>query len=282
QWRRFAQHPRLSRLSRRRLHGHGATHPRPAGPLARLPCRAAGQLAHRLAPSGRARLHGAGGAAAHTRRYRGRECMAGLSTRRGTLHTGRNRLLLSSSRVRKRPASPGHASMTKRLFSLRGLRRTLALALLCTSAAAAAPSADEQIETGRYLAVAANCAGCHTAAGGEPYAGGTPLSTDFGVFYGPNITPSQSHGIGAWTADDFWQALHHGVAPDGSALYPAFPYPQYTQLTRADSDALYAYLMSQPAVDQSNTPHALRFPYDQRWLLSVWRALYFKPGGLEP
>ena len=172
--------------------------------------------------------------------------------------------------------------MTKRLFSLRRLRRTLALALLCTSAAAAAASADEQIETGRYLAVAANCAGCHTAAGGEPYAGGTPLSTDFGVFYGPNITPSQSHGIGAWTADDFWQALHQGVAPDGSALYPAFPYPQYTQLTRADSDALYAYLMSQPAVDQPNTPHALRFPYDQRWLLSVWRALYFKPGGLEP
>lgn len=160
---------------------------------------------------------------------------------------------------------------------------TLAAVVSATSAAAPdSPRADDQIETGRYLAIAANCAGCHTARPNAPYAGGTALPTGFGTFYGPNITPSKEHGIGTWSADDFWQAMHLGKAPDGSPLYPAFPYPQYTAMSRADSDALYAYLMSLPAIDTPSRPHELRFPYDQRWLLSAWRALYFKPGQATP
>ena len=140
----------------------------------------------------------------------------------------------------------------------------------------------EQLEVGRYLTLAANCAGCHTAANGQPLAGGTPLSTDFGTLYGPNITPSLEHGIGKWTADDFWNAMHHGKSPDGKSLYPAFPYPQYTRMTRADTDAIYDYLLSQPAVDTPSRPHDLRFPYTQRSLLTLWRAAYFEPGTLEP
>ena len=143
-------------------------------------------------------------------------------------------------------------------------------------------SAEEQIEIGRYLALAGNCMGCHTVPDGEHFAGGTPISTDFGTLYGPNITPSTEHGIGAWTADDFWNAMHDGKAPDGTPLYPAFPYPQYTHMTRSDTDAIYAYLLSLPAFDTPRRPHDLDFPYNQRRLLTLWRAVYFEPGTLEP
>lgn len=184
--------------------------------------------------------------------------------------------------------------MTRALL-LGGLLQVLAPLLLGASIAhhtawAAAPThrpdaaapAEEQLETGRYLTLAANCAGCHTVPGGKPFAGGTPMRTAFGTLYGPNITPSRANGIGTWTADDFWNAMHNGKAPDGTLLYPAFPYPQYTRMTRADTDAIHAYLMSQPAADTPSRPHELRFPYDQRWLLTLWRAMYFEPGALEP
>lgn len=141
---------------------------------------------------------------------------------------------------------------------------------------------EEQIQIGRYLTLAGNCIGCHTVTNGERFAGGTPILTDFGTLYGPNITPSQKHGIGSWTADDFWNALHNGKAPDGTPFYPAFPYPQYTHMTRSDTDAVYAYLMSQPAVDTPSRDHELRFPYNQRRLLTLWRAVYFEPSTLEP
>ncbi len=40
----------------------------------------------------------------------------------------------------------------------------------------------EQVRRGEYLARAGNCMGCHTARGGEPYAGGRKLNTPFGEF----------------------------------------------------------------------------------------------------
>lgn len=150
-----------------------------------------------------------------------------------------------------------------------------------TGPAAAAADAATLLERGRYLALAGNCMACHTSRGGKALAGGTPIPTPFGTVYGPNITPDEQTGIGAWTADDFWQALHNGKSRDGTLLYPAFPYTEYTRVTRADSDALYAYLRSVPAVSQANRPPELEFPYDQRALLAAWRALYFKPGVLE-
>ena len=137
------------------------------------------------------------------------------------------------------------------------------------------------IERGRYLALAGNCMACHTSRGGKALAGGTPIPTPFGTVYGPNITPDEKTGIGTWTADDFWQALHNGKSKDGTLLYPAFPYTEYTRVTRADADALYAYLRSVPPVSQPNRPPDMAFPYDQRALLAAWRALYFKPGVQE-
>jgi mono/diheme cytochrome c family protein len=97
-----------------------------------------------------------------------------------------------------------------------------------------------------------------------------------------NLTPDTATGIGAWSADEFWRALHNGRARDGRLLYPAFPYPNYTRVSREDSDAIHAYLQSLPAVSRANTPHALQFPFDQQAALAVWRALYFRPERPKP
>lgn len=145
-----------------------------------------------------------------------------------------------------------------------------------------APATPEQIERGRYLALAGNCAACHTARGGVPYAGGLGIPTPFGTVYASNLTPARDTGIGSWNAAHFWRALHNGRSKDGRLLYPAFPYPSYTQLTRADADALFAYLKSLPPVERPNRPHELRFPYDSQLALGAWRALYFRPGTFEP
>lgn len=144
------------------------------------------------------------------------------------------------------------------------------------------PATAEQVARGAYLARAGNCAACHTARGGAAYAGGTAIPTPFGTIYGSNLTPDPTHGLGAWNSTEFWRALHHGRSRDGRLLLPAFPYTEFTQITRADSDALFAYLRSLPAVAEPNRPHALRWPYDQQAALALWRALYFRAGEYQP
>ncbi|MDM0111879.1 cytochrome c [Variovorax sp. J22R133] len=139
-----------------------------------------------------------------------------------------------------------------------------------------------QIERGRYLALAGNCAGCHTTRGGKPYAGGLGISTPFGTIYSSNLTPDEKNGIGGWSVDYFWRAMHNGRSRDGHLLYPAFPYPNFTKVTREDSDAIYAWLRTLPSDPRQNTPHALRFPYNTQLALAVWRALSFTPGAFEP
>ena len=134
------------------------------------------------------------------------------------------------------------------------------------------------VAQGAYLARVGNCMACHTAQGGAPWAGGRGIETPFGVVYSPNLTPDPATGLGAWTSAEFWRAMHHGRSKDGRLLYPAFPYPSYTQVTREDSDAIYAYLQSLKPVAQANQAHALRFPYSTQAALGVWRALFFAPG----
>ncbi len=147
--------------------------------------------------------------------------------------------------------------------------------------AAFAPS-DSLIARGAYLARAGNCMTCHTARGGASYAGGLGMATPFGTVFTSNLTPDANTGIGSWSPAHFWRALHNGRSKSGRLLYPAFPYTSYTQVTREDSDAMFAYLRSLPAVNQSNRPHALRFPFNSQAALAVWRALYFKPGVYQP
>lgn len=142
---------------------------------------------------------------------------------------------------------------------------------------AAAPE-PEMVQRGAYLAKAGNCAACHTARGSPAFAGGKGMVTPFGTVFASNITPDAETGIGKWSADHFWRAMHHGRSRDGRLLYPAFPYPDYTLVTREDSDALYAFLRSQPAAREPNRQHDLRFPYNSQLSLAVWRALFFSPG----
>ncbi|MEX8192306.1 c-type cytochrome [Comamonas guangdongensis] len=143
------------------------------------------------------------------------------------------------------------------------------------------PASQQLIERGRYLALAGNCAGCHTERGGAAYAGGRSISTPFGIIYTSNLTPDPRAGIGLWSADHFWRAMHNGRSRDGRLLYPAFPYTSYTQVTREDSDAIYAWLQTLPPVSQGNRAHALDFPYNTQAALAVWRALFFRPGAYE-
>ena len=153
---------------------------------------------------------------------------------------------------------------------------------LMTSTQVLADSTGDLTRRGEYLALAGNCMGCHTTRGGLPYAGGRKLDTPFGQFVTPNITPDNETGIGRWNAEDFWQALHHGKSKDGRYLYPAFPYTEYTKVTRQDADAIFAYLRSLPAVAQSNLSHTIRSPYDNQSLLYLWRTWYFKEGVYQP
>ncbi len=142
----------------------------------------------------------------------------------------------------------------------------------------ASPAGAAEVERGRYLARAGNCIACHTQPGQAPYAGGRPIGTPFGEVFSTNLTPDLETGLGAWTAGEFWRAMHHGRSRDGRLLYPAFPYTSYTRVSRRDSDAIFAYLQSLAPVRAPRQEPALSFPYDTQLALRAWRALYFRPG----
>lgn len=150
-----------------------------------------------------------------------------------------------------------------------------------TASMQALPLADRQAR-GAYLARVGNCAGCHTAPGGVPLAGGRAIPTPFGTVYSSNLTPDAETGLGRWSPDDFWRALHEGRSRDGRLLSPAFPYTSYTLLTRADSDALLSHLQAQAPVTAAPRPPALRWPYGTQPALAVWRALFFRPATFTP
>ncbi|HEX5304845.1 MAG TPA: cytochrome c [Dyella sp.] len=138
------------------------------------------------------------------------------------------------------------------------------------------------IARGKYLATVGDCAACHTQRGGAPFAGGHQVPTPFGNIPTPNITPDDETGLGRWSFADFWQALHAGKGRHGEFLYPAFPYTSYTQTTRDDALAMFAYLKSLTPVHQPTKPLGLRFPYSVRGVLGAWRALYFREGVYQP
>jgi mono/diheme cytochrome c family protein len=130
------------------------------------------------------------------------------------------------------------------------------------------------VARGKYLTQAADCVVCHSVSGGQPYAGGLAIPTQFGVLYSPNITGDRETGIGAWTDAQFLRAMHEGVGHHGERLYPAFPYESYTLMTDSDVLAIKAYLLSLPAVRYAPPPTQLKFPFNQRWLMAFWSAFY--------
>ncbi len=155
--------------------------------------------------------------------------------------------------------------------------------LLAVSAAAGADSIRSgSASRGEYLAHIGDCVACHTEHGGAPFAGGFAIPTPFGTLYSPNITPDKTTGIGTWSAAQFYDMLHTGRGKDGTLLYPAMPFPAYTEITRKDSNEIFEYLQSLRPILQVNRENELRFPYNNRSLLYGWRLLYFKEGAFVP
>ncbi len=145
--------------------------------------------------------------------------------------------------------------------------------------AAAAPAAvPPEVERGRYLAAVGDCVACHTVPGGARYAGGRPLQTPFGTVLSANLTPDEETGIGRYTPDTFYRALHEGIDREGRHLYPAFPYNYYTKVSRTDSDALFAYFRSLPPVKHAVDRNQLSFPFNIRGLMAVWNWMFLDAG----
>ncbi len=132
-----------------------------------------------------------------------------------------------------------------------------------------------QLRRGQYLVAAGDCMSCHLREGGEPLAGGLGLKTPFGVIYSPNITSDKETGIGNWTGDQFYRAMHDGIDDEGKNLYPAFPYPWFRRVSREDDDAILAFLKTTPAVKYTPPDNDLHFPLNFRTMVKGWNFLYF-------
>ncbi len=160
----------------------------------------------------------------------------------------------------------------------------MAVTAAALSVPAAAFGGQPDVQRGKYLFDAAGCLGCHTdvKGKGKPLAGGRKLKTPFGVFMSPNITADPRHGIGNWSDEDFVRALRFGVAPDGRHYFPVFPYPSYTGITDKDLLDIKAYLFTLPKAAAPNRPHDAAPPFGWRFLVSLWKAVYFTPGPFRP
>jgi mono/diheme cytochrome c family protein len=147
----------------------------------------------------------------------------------------------------------------------------------------APPSFDTAlVRRGRDLAALGNCNDCHTVRGGKTFAGGLAVPTPFGTIYSSNITPDADTGIGRWPEMAFRRAMRSGVDRDGAHLYPTFPYDHFTNVTDEDDRALYAYLMTRPAVHAPTRANKLAFPLDQRFVVAGWKLLFLRRGTYQP
>src|ERR1700731_1527099 len=206
--------------------------------------------------------------------------------------TNRFRFMSQLSPVLKRPDAPrrrfrailapkGDQAVQERHGAMRLI---LATVLLCTAFSLGEARAEPPPDTarGKALVVAADCAGCHTADPAKPFAGGKRIDTPFGAISSPNLTPDRETGLGNWSDSEFYRALRYGVDPDGSRYYPAFPYPNFTKLTRDDILAIRAYLATLTPVSNRPLPPELRWPLNHRVVMRVWNLLFFRPGIFMP
>jgi mono/diheme cytochrome c family protein len=141
---------------------------------------------------------------------------------------------------------------------------------------------DASFEKGAYLAQVGNCAACHTVPGKASFAGGVKFETPFGVLYSTNITPDQDHGIGAWSYEQFHASMKHGIRPDGTHLYPAFPYTSFAKLSDSDIASLYLYFRTVEPVAQPNRDNRMTFPFGNRALLRFWKGMFHQDAAFEP
>ena len=143
---------------------------------------------------------------------------------------------------------------------------------------------EPDVMRGRYVFRMGGCASCHTdhKKGSKLLAGGLQIKTQYGVFVVPNITPDKDTGIGRWTDADFIRAMTQGLSPDGRHYYPAFPYTSYTRMTLLDLRDMWAYLKTIKPVRKTVALHQLKFPYDLRPGVGIWKVFFFTPGRYRP
>ncbi len=175
--------------------------------------------------------------------------------------------------------------MLKRILATIGILAVLAIALFWFLTApepldaAQLPAHAADIANGERVFYAAGCSSCHAAPGAKgddrlKLAGGLELQTDFGTFRVPNISPDLVTGIGGWSTLDFVNAVMRGVTPAGAHLYPAFPYPSYTRMHIEDVIDLKAFIDTLPAASNSVAGSSLRFPFNIRRGVGLWKRLY--------
>ncbi len=183
-----------------------------------------------------------------------------------------------------RPAGKMHRTGRLAVRAWVGPAVALWLAAMLGPAMAAETFDPGAVKRGEYIFHAAGCKGCHTEAKtkGGLLAGGRAIKTPFGTFFGPNITPDPTHGIGRWSEADFIRALRFGISPAGEHYFPAFPYGSFTKIRDRDLRDLRAYIFSLPAVARPSKPHQLNFPFGFRPLIWVWKQLHFTPGPFRP
>ena len=157
-----------------------------------------------------------------------------------------------------------------------------AIAALAGNAAQASDQLADQVIRGRYQAILGDCAACHTKQGGKPFAGGEPLQTPFGALVPPNITPDRETGIGAWSEEDFRNALKTGIGHGGKRLYPAMPYPAYTKMPDHDIADLWVYMQTLEPVHNPVEANQLPFPLNIRLLMAGWNGINFAPEPFKP
>jgi mono/diheme cytochrome c family protein len=163
------------------------------------------------------------------------------------------------------------------------------LALAATFSGIAAARAQENsqenspalVERGRSLVTAGDCVSCHTSDKTKPFGGDRAIETPFGVIYTPNLTPDDKTGIGKWSEDDVYRAMHFGIGRTGARTYPAFPYPYFTKVTRDDVHAIYAYLRTLKPVNHRRRASDFIWPLNYRVFMRGWDLLFFKPGTFE-
>jgi mono/diheme cytochrome c family protein len=157
-----------------------------------------------------------------------------------------------------------------------------AVVLFVAPIAKQADAQSDLVTRGAYLTRAADCEACHSAPGGQPFAGGRAFVLPFGVLYSPNITPDQSTGIAGYSDNDWLRMLHEGVGRGGKHLYPAMPYPSFTGISDDDALAIKAYLMSLPPVAATIPANQLKFPFNQRWGMVFWNLINNPDARFQP
>lgn len=145
-----------------------------------------------------------------------------------------------------------------------------------------APADKDLIARGEYIAKAADCMPCHTGDNAKPFAGGYKFGTPFGFMYSANITPDPQTGIGRWTYEQFVNAVRNGIRADGAFLYPTMPFDAYTEITDDDMKALWAYIHSLPAINNTPPANGLAFPFNVRLGMLAWRELFFQNARFKP